>query len=112
MVSNRNQLVISPDKEKDFFFRFAMDSSTEFLFGLSANTHYLAHVRANPQTKLASQQSEFAEVSMEGFEDAFKRVQQHVGVRMKVGKSYWMVDGPSYRVSRQMLISNSSAHCF
>ena len=33
----------------------------------------------------------------DGFEEAFKRVQKHVGVRMKMGKSYWMIDGWSYR---------------
>jgi hypothetical protein len=80
----------------DYFFRFAMDSSTEFLFGLSAHTQYLAHVRANPQTE--HQLAELPKVNMEGFEHAFVRVQQHVGVRMKVGRSYWMIDGPSYRV--------------
>jgi hypothetical protein len=76
-----------------------MDSSTEFLFGLSANTQYLAHTQANPLTAASSPKSDGFQASMEGFEDAFKRVQTHVGVRMKVGKSYWMIDGPSYRVS-------------
>lgn len=55
-----------------------MDSSTEFLFGLSANTQICAMVReskmdAKPQI-----------VDMDGFEEAFKRVQTHVGMRMKV----------------------------
>jgi hypothetical protein len=55
-----------------------MDSSTEFLFGLSANTQICAMVRdgkmdAKPHI-----------VDMDGFEGAFKRVQTHVGVRMKV----------------------------
>lgn len=75
----------------DCFFRFAMDSSTEFLFGLSANTQLCAMVRNG--SKAATP----ASVSMNGFEEAFLRVQKHVGVRMKMGKSYWMVDGWSYR---------------
>ncbi|KIW07970.1 uncharacterized protein PV09_01869 [Verruconis gallopava] len=75
----------------EFFFRFAMDSSTEFLFGLSANTQLCAMVRKGTKDATA------ATVSMDGFEEAFVRVQKHVGVRMKMGKSYWMVDGWGYR---------------
>ena len=74
-----------------FFFRFAMDSSTEFFFGLSANTQHCGMVRTGIKTATA------ASVSMDGFEEAFVRVQRYVGVRMKMGKSYWMVDGWGYR---------------
>jgi hypothetical protein len=57
-----------------------MDSSTEFLFGISAQTQACAMVRhgkmdANPRI-----------VDMDGFEEAFKRVQCHLNVRMKVRK--------------------------
>ncbi|RDI78682.1 hypothetical protein Vi05172_g11252 [Venturia inaequalis] len=75
----------------DYFFRFAMDSSTEFLFGLSANTQVCAMVREGKMDAKTNI------VDMDGFEEAFKRVQTHIGVRMKVGRSYWMVDGYSYR---------------
>lgn len=75
----------------DIFFRFAMDSSTEFMFGLSANTQLCALVRAGKIEPTS------ATVSMDGFEEAFKRVQKHVGVRMKMGKSYWMIDSWEYR---------------
>ncbi|TLD36066.1 cytochrome P450 [Venturia nashicola] len=75
----------------DYFFRFAMDSSTEFLFGLSAKTQVCAMVRDGKMDAVPHI------VRMDGFEEAFKRVQTHIGVRMKVGRSYWMVDGYSYR---------------
>jgi cytochrome P450 len=84
---------------QDYFFRFAMDSSTQFLFGISANTQICALVRAG---KLPRREEI---VSMEGFEDAFKRVQEYVGVRMKVGKSYWMIDGFAYRRACRDLIA-------
>jgi cytochrome P450 len=70
-----------------------MDSSTEFLFGVSAGTQECALVR---EGKMEATEMT---VSMDGFENAFRRVQKHVGVRMKVGKSYWMIDGPSYRMA-------------
>jgi cytochrome P450 len=75
----------------DLFFRFAMDSSTEFMFGLSANTQMCALVREGKAKSMVNT------VSMDGFEDAFKRVQKIVGVRMKMGRSYWMIDGWEYR---------------
>jgi cytochrome P450 len=75
----------------DTFFRFAMDSSTEFMFGISANTQMCALVREGK-----AEPTSFT-VSMDGFEDAFKRVQKIVGVRMKMGRSYWMIDGWEYR---------------
>lgn len=68
-----------------------MDSSTEFLFGLSANTQLCGLVREGKIEPTS------ATISMDGFEEAFTRVQKHVGVRMKMGKSYWMIDGFNYR---------------
>lgn len=66
----------------DFFFQFAMDSSTEFFFGLSASTQLCAMVRAGKKNATS------ATVSMDGFEETFMRVQKGVGVRAKMGKSY------------------------
>jgi cytochrome P450 len=76
-----------------------MDSSTEFLFGISAGTQECGMVREGKM-----QPTEMT-VSMDGFEGAFRRVQKHVGVRMKVGKSYWMIDGPSYRLACHDLVT-------
>lgn len=69
---------MSLKETQDYFFRFAMDSSTEFLFGLSANTQVCAMVRDGKMDAKSHV------VDMDGFEEAFKRVQTHVGVRMKV----------------------------
>jgi cytochrome P450 len=83
----------------DVFFRFAMDSSTEFMFGISANTQMCALVREGKAKSTSTT------ISMDGFEDAFKRVQKIVGVRMKMGKSYWMIDGWEYRKACHDLVA-------
>jgi hypothetical protein len=56
----------------DYFFRFAIDSSTEFLFGLSANTQICATVSQGIKAATA------ATICMSGFEQAFVRIQKHV----------------------------------
>ena len=95
LASCRGRII---DRLQEYFFRFSMDSSTEFLFGISANTQVYALARKGkiPEPDCL--------VSMDGFEHAFKRVQKYVGIRMRLGKNYWLCDGPKYRAACRELI--------
>lgn len=84
---------------KSVFSRFAMDTSTDFLYGISAGTQACHLVR---EGKLMANS---ATISMDGFENAFKKAQGHIAVRMRLGSSYWWHDGPSYRIAVHRLVS-------
>jgi cytochrome P450 len=76
-----------------------MDTSTQFLYGVTAGTQACHLVRegksyATPTT-----------ISMDGFEQAFKKAQGHIAVRMRLGSSYWWHDGPKYRLAVRCLVS-------
>ncbi|KAF2673138.1 putative cytochrome P450 [Microthyrium microscopicum] len=79
--------------------RFAMDTSTDFLYGVSAGTQACHLVR---EGKLHATP---ATISMDGFEQAFKATQGHIAVRMRLGTSYWWHDGPSYRFAVNKLVA-------
>jgi hypothetical protein len=75
----------------DLFFRFSIDSSTEFLFGKSTNTQ----IEATPQRFCKEVFN--TEAKSGTLEEAIKIGQKYMGTRTKLSKYYWMCDGFSYR---------------
>jgi cytochrome P450 len=76
-----------------------MDTSTEFLYGTTAGTQVCYLVR---EGKLYATP---ATISINGFEQAFKKAQGHIAIRMRLGSSYWWHDGPAYRMAVWSLVS-------
>lgn len=68
------------------FFRFTLDTSTEFLFGRSTNSQMLSMTGSDEEKRKAKE-----------FTDAFQEIQEKMILRMHGGLFYWAIDGPKLR---------------
>lgn len=76
----------------DHMYRLTMDTATQFLFGLSAETQTAALVR---DSKLPA--SSYQESLLDGFDTTFIKAGSYVGHRIKLSNMYWMYDGLEFR---------------
>ncbi|KAI0888404.1 cytochrome P450 [Annulohypoxylon maeteangense] len=84
----------------DHLYRLTMDTATQFLFGISAETQTAALVRAG---KIPAEM--YVKSLLDGFDDKFLEAASYVGHRIKLSKMYWVYDGLAFRrVCRELYV--------
>lgn len=74
------------------FFRFTLDTSTEFLFGQSTNSQMLSMTGSDEEKRKAKE-----------FTDAFQEIQEKMILRMHAGLFFWLIDGLKLRRSIKVI---------
>ncbi|KAI0386468.1 cytochrome P450 [Hypomontagnella monticulosa] len=89
----------------DHLYRLTMDTTTQFLFGASAETQTAALVRAR---KIPSETH--VKSLLDGFDDKFLEAGSYVGHRIKLSNMYWMYDGFAFRKACRELYTMVDAY--
>ncbi|KAI1073389.1 cytochrome P450 [Whalleya microplaca] len=89
----------------DHMYRLTMDTATQFLFGVSAETQTAALVRAG---KIPA--NTHVKSLLDGFDEKFLEAGSYVGHRIKLSNMYWAYDGIEFRRACRELYKMVSAY--
>lgn len=89
----------------DHLYRLTMDTATQFLFGLSAETQAASLVRAG---RISA--DNYKGSLLDGFDEMFIKAGGYVGHRIKLSNMYWMYDGVDFRRSCRSLYKMVDAY--
>ncbi|EER32695.1 cytochrome P450 52A7 [Candida tropicalis MYA-3404] len=79
---------------QELFFRFTVDSATEFLFGESVNSLKSASIGCDEETELEERKK---------FAEAFNKAQEYISTRVALQQLYWFVNNSEFKECNEIV---------